>query len=822
MHLVTRFKQLEAATSLELWNEGFRAVEDIYAINQLVKKSTKAFMISYYQKLTEIFWVSDSPLFHAYAWFKFYSLSRDGNRELSAEKRTAFATATLMATLSLPPTAKAAVEYSGDEDEKNARMATLLDFHANPSRESLLAELERQGVMAHVAPEFQGLFQLMEKKFAPLTFVQNVMPYVQKLQASESLSKYAPVFLQGCVVKLVAQLSTVYSSVKMDFVRKLVAPAGLNFCEVESFLMRAVYKKQLQMRVDHAKGFVYFGTIQAATSAMETQVARFGAAMQRISAKINSESATATKASSEQRAAYLKCVAAAADDVHASALERKAVIERRKEDLEERKQVRIELETVRRMEEEKVRQANEMKRIEEEEANREKDRRSKVFEAQRAEQIKAMLEKSGKNVDLKTIQNADANSRDKMLADARDKFQKDKDNEAQKKIDVAKRLDHITRALRLEGAPKVVSMYESQVAEDKKLYDAKMAEDEQRDREKHALAVKEKERMSRMQAFRAAFEADFLATQKAEFDKHLDAQKAAVERDYYKGKLADARARKQEYDDRIRAEEDAEIARQAQLEEDRLLAEREAVLREQRAEMEAVDRERAALDEEKRAHMKREAEEMRAQRDTDGTNQREAASSDNASSWVKASGGKASAFGGDREEPRRGFGGDRDEPRRGGFGGDRSDDAPRQRSGFGGDRDEPRRGGGFGDRGGDRGGDRDGERPRFGGGGGGGDRDEPRRGGFGDRGGDRDGERPRFGGGDRDGERPRFGGGDRGSDRGGAGDSRFAGKFSSGGSRDDAPREDARFAKFGSGGGSREGGDRGGDRPRETRDVSRW
>jgi translation initiation factor 3 subunit A len=376
MHLVTRFKQLEAATSLELWNEGFRAVEDIYAINQLVKKSTKAFMISYYQKLTEIFWVSDSPLFHAYAWFKFYSLSRDGNRELSAERRTAFATATLVATLSLPPTAKSAVEYSGDEDEKNARMATLLDFHANPSRESLMAELERQGITAHVAPEFQGLFQLMEKKFAPLTFVQNVMPYVKKLQASESLSKYASVFLQGCIVKLVAQLSTVYSSVKMDFVRKLVAPAGLNFCEVESFLMRAVYKKQLQMRVDHVNGYVYFGTLQAATSAMETQVARFGAAMQRISAKINSQSPSVAQAASQQRAAYLKRVAAAADDVHARALERKSVIERRKEDLEERKQVRIELETVRRQEEEKVRQANEMKRIVEEEANREKERRS--------------------------------------------------------------------------------------------------------------------------------------------------------------------------------------------------------------------------------------------------------------------------------------------------------------------------------------------------------------------------------------------------------------------------------------------------------------
>lgn len=35
LHLQTRFAQLEVATGLELWTEGFRTVEDIYNIMQV-------------------------------------------------------------------------------------------------------------------------------------------------------------------------------------------------------------------------------------------------------------------------------------------------------------------------------------------------------------------------------------------------------------------------------------------------------------------------------------------------------------------------------------------------------------------------------------------------------------------------------------------------------------------------------------------------------------------------------------------------------------------------------------------------------------------
>lgn len=36
LHLQTRFAQLEVAAGLELWTEGFRTVEDIYNIMQVL------------------------------------------------------------------------------------------------------------------------------------------------------------------------------------------------------------------------------------------------------------------------------------------------------------------------------------------------------------------------------------------------------------------------------------------------------------------------------------------------------------------------------------------------------------------------------------------------------------------------------------------------------------------------------------------------------------------------------------------------------------------------------------------------------------------
>merc|ERR1719487_1687754 len=111
-------------------------------------------MVAYYEKLTRIFWVSENHLFHAYAWFRYYTLFCETKREIRAEERQLIASNVLLAALCIPK------EEGGDDDasrEKNQRLAMLLDFQANPNRQALLADIQERGVINDVLPELSTL-----------------------------------------------------------------------------------------------------------------------------------------------------------------------------------------------------------------------------------------------------------------------------------------------------------------------------------------------------------------------------------------------------------------------------------------------------------------------------------------------------------------------------------------------------------------------------------------------------------------------------------------------------------------------------------------
>ena len=131
MHLQTRFYQLEVSITLELWNESFRTVEDIYAIIQMSEKTPKPrLMVSYYEKLTRIFWVSKNHLFHAYSWFSFYCLGRDSKMPIEPEQKKFYASNILLSALCIAPTSvddsSPDTVVAGTESilEKNKQMAT--------------------------------------------------------------------------------------------------------------------------------------------------------------------------------------------------------------------------------------------------------------------------------------------------------------------------------------------------------------------------------------------------------------------------------------------------------------------------------------------------------------------------------------------------------------------------------------------------------------------------------------------------------------------------------------------------------------------------
>ena len=76
-HLDTRFSQLNAAADMELWQEGFRSVEDIWNLIELSKKTPKSYMmVNYYDKLARILMKGENYLFHSASFEKSLMISR--------------------------------------------------------------------------------------------------------------------------------------------------------------------------------------------------------------------------------------------------------------------------------------------------------------------------------------------------------------------------------------------------------------------------------------------------------------------------------------------------------------------------------------------------------------------------------------------------------------------------------------------------------------------------------------------------------------------------------------------------------------------------
>lgn len=118
-HLETRLLQLNYAISMELWQEAYKAVEDIYALMNLSKTKVKPQqMFNYYSKLSLIFWKAGNHLFHAATLQKLYVLLKEQKKTITQEELTKISTRQLLATLAIPITPnRSLIDECLDQDE---------------------------------------------------------------------------------------------------------------------------------------------------------------------------------------------------------------------------------------------------------------------------------------------------------------------------------------------------------------------------------------------------------------------------------------------------------------------------------------------------------------------------------------------------------------------------------------------------------------------------------------------------------------------------------------------------------------------------------
>ena len=189
LYLETRFQQLQVASELELWQEAYRTIEDIYENMQLsITIPPPSLMTVYYDKLSRIFWSSNNYLFHAYSLFKYFILASSikSEKELTADERRQWATSIVLATLVIP--VDKGVEYDNlptADTEGNIRLAKLLGFQKEiPTRTHLLQNVV-PSILNDASIEGQKIYHLLENKCNLLLLTAQISPLLDTLEKDE-------------------------------------------------------------------------------------------------------------------------------------------------------------------------------------------------------------------------------------------------------------------------------------------------------------------------------------------------------------------------------------------------------------------------------------------------------------------------------------------------------------------------------------------------------------------------------------------------------------------------------------------------------------
>ncbi|KAL3481212.1 hypothetical protein BJX99DRAFT_181031 [Aspergillus californicus] len=657
-HLDTRFQQLNVAVELELWQEAFRSIEDIHTLLSLSKRPAKnVMMANYYEKLARIFLVSGNYLFHAAAWSRYYNLLRQSAVTLAASQGskkehpsvteadlTKTASFVLLAALSIPVISTsrsrgALIDVDEARKNKTSRLTNLLGMSQSPTRAVLFRDAMNKGLLKRARPEIRDLYNILEVDFHPLSICKKVTPILKQIGADPEMEKYVVPLQQVILTRLFQQLSQVYESVELKFVYELAQfpdPFQITPSNIEKFIMNGCKKGDLAIRVNHVSGVLtfdsdvfssakalHFGSAAGSAESESGSVQRLQntpaeiARMQltRLAKTLHVSCMYVDPSYNEARlqakqSALVRAQAGAAKE-HEDTLQRRVIIDKKKEaatDAMQRKQK--EEETRKRLRTQQIQEA-EKQRLAEEQRERETKRIRDEQERIRQLELKKQIEelKSGvKGIDFDELdlEDLDAN---RLRAMKLASLEKEKNDLNDRVRTTGKRIDHLERAFRREEVKHVYEDYEAQKKQDMEIYEKQKADTLAEAQLKHKEDVALKHRLSRLVPQFSSFRKEVSEKRHEEFEK----RRKAAEREFEakkKQRVKEVQERRRrekiEYEnaERIRLEEEE----RARIEEEERAAkeeERRHALAEEKAKR---DEERKKLDEQAAKQKQREEE----------------------------------------------------------------------------------------------------------------------------------------------------------------------------------------------------------------------
>ncbi|KAK0247014.1 hypothetical protein B0A54_17624 [Friedmanniomyces endolithicus] len=620
-HLDTRFEQLNVAVELELWQEAFKSVEDIHTLLSLSKRQPKnSMMATYFERLTRIFLVSENYLFHAAAWSRYYNLlnisaravaagapKKDNPTNISDAELTKSATFVLLSALAIPVISTsrsrgALIDINAAHNTKNARLTNLLGMNSPPSRSILFKDALNKDIMQRARPEIRQLYNILEADFHPKSICAKVSPILSQIGADEDLKKYVVPLQQVILTRLFQQLSQVYTDVKLEDVLALAEfpdPFQVSAGTIEKFIMNGCKKGDLSMRIDHSTGILTFdsdvfssakamhsgsgagsaesevGSVQRLQSTpseiVRTHLSRLSKALylaaQYVDPSFNEDRYKA-------KLGALRRAEAGAEKEHMDLLERRDLIQKKKETAASALAARQRDEEQRRKVKQQEQLAAETDRLAQEAKDRDERRitaERKKLQREEAEKQLKELQKGVKGIDVSNLDIDELDSsRIRMLK--LQALEREKNEMGEKLRVTSKRIDHLERAYRREELKHLGEDYEAQRERDQQAYEKSKDETLRTAEQKHKEDVALKHRLTRLLPSYEEFKHDITEQRHADFEKRRrDAEKELnrkmdQRRQEVRAQKAAERRRLQE-EERMRQEEEERMAREAEEEE---------------------------------------------------------------------------------------------------------------------------------------------------------------------------------------------------------------------------------------------------------------
>ncbi|KAF2756335.1 hypothetical protein EJ05DRAFT_441206 [Pseudovirgaria hyperparasitica] len=630
-HLDTRFQQLNVAVELELWQEAFRSIEDIYTLVSLSKRPPKNIMMAnYYQNLTRIFLKSENYLFHAAAWSRYYNLMRQSanavalgqspkkdNPAVTEADMTKAASFVLLSALSIPVISTsrsrgALVDVDEAKKNKNVRLTNLLGMSTAPTRSILFKDALSKGLLKRARPEIRELYNILEVDFHPLSICKRISPILTQIGEDCEMEKYVLPLQQVILTRLFQQLSQVYDSVEIDFVLGLAQfpePFQVTKSTIEKFIMNGCKKGDLAIRVDHAAGVLTFdsdvfssakalhpgsgsgsadadvGSVQRLQSTpaeiVRSQLTRLAKALYTTCQYVDPSFNAARHAAKERALTRAK---AGADPEREATLARRAIIEKKK-------QAASSAQAKKEQEEQKKKAIRQQQAMEEEQRRlreEQKDRETKRLQAEQQriqrEEIEKQISELKKDSKIAIDLPEDISTLDsaRIRALKLQALEKEKNQLGDQLRISGKRIDHLERAYRREEIKHLTKDYEAQMAADRQAYDEATELELKESKEKHTESVELKHRLERL----VPQYKDFITTVREQRRAQFDKQKKAAEKELQqKIQQRVKEVRERQAREKREAEEAAQHEREEQ---ERLEKEAERKVREEEAKREEM------------------------------------------------------------------------------------------------------------------------------------------------------------------------------------------------------------------------------------------